>query len=150
MKTLKNNTMKTFITSFFAAILIISASAFAKAETKASRLATTTNSVDLYIESITKGNVESLNDLFSAQFRQNTNANGKVTTHTKEELVNFMKRQKNIKQNCSSSYTLIEQNATTAIAKVEMKYRDFTKVDYVTLGREGNDWKVNQVVTTYN
>jgi len=43
----------------------------------------------------------------------------------------------------------MEQSGDYSIAKVEMKYRDFTKVDYVTLSKEGADWKVSQVVTTY-
>lgn len=141
--------MKTFITPFFAAILIISASAFAKAETDPSLLATADNSVHVYIETITKGNVTHVNELFSKQFRHNTNANGKVITHNKEQVIGFIKGQQNVKQNCSTSYTVLEQSGDYSVAKVEMKYRDFTKIDYVTLSREGADWKVNQVVTTY-
>lgn len=141
--------MKTLITSFFAAILFLSVSAFANAATNPSRLATADNSVNVYIEAITKGNMEHVNELFSKQFRQNTNANGKVITHSKEQVIGFLKAQQNVKQDCSTTYTVIEQSGNYSVAKVEMKYRDFTKVDYVTLGKEGADWKVNQVVTTY-
>lgn len=149
MKTLKINTMKTLMTNSFAAIIFVLASASVKAETKSTRLATADNSVNLYIETITNGNVENINELFARQFVQNTNANGKVTTHNKEQVIGFIKGQKNVKQNCSTAYTVMEQRGDYSLAKVEMKYRDFTKVDYVTLGREGADWKVNQVVTTY-
>ena len=149
MKTLKTNSMKTLMTTFLAAIIFVSASAFAMAENKSSRLATADNSVNLYIETITNGNVENINELFGSQFIQNTSANGKVTTHNKEQVIGFIKGQKNVKQNCNATYTLMEQSGDYAVAKVEMKYRDFTKVDYVTLSKEGTDWKVNQVVTTY-
>ncbi|HWV74081.1 MAG TPA: nuclear transport factor 2 family protein [Pseudosphingobacterium sp.] len=149
MKTLKNNTMKTFLTTFLTAILFVSASAFAKAETKSTRLASADSSVHLYIETITNGNVENIDELFSSQFIQNTNTNGNLTTHNKELLIGFIRGQKNVKQDCSTTYTLLEKGGDYSIAKVEMKYRDFTKVDYVTLTKEGADWKVNQVVTIY-
>jgi len=149
MKTLKNNTMKTLTTTFLAAIIFVSTSAFAKAETKSSRLATAGNSVNLYIETITKGNAENIDALFGSHFIQNTNANGKVITHNKEAVIGFIKGQKNVKQNCSTKYTLMEQSGDYSLAKVEMKYSGFTKVDYVTLNKEGADWKVNQIVTTY-
>jgi len=127
----------------------LSASAFAKTETKSTRLASADNSVNLYIETITNGNVENMNELFASQFLQNTNANGKVTTHNKEQVIGFIKGQKNVKQDCSTTYTLLEKSGDYSIAKVEMKYHDFTKVDYVTLTKEGADCKVNQVVTAY-
>jgi hypothetical protein len=149
MKTLKNNTMKTLMTTFFAAIIFVSTSAFAKAETKSSRLATADNSVNLYIETIANGNVENINELFASQFVQNTNANGKIITHNKEQVIGFIKGQKNVKQDCSTTYAVMEQSGDYTLAKVEMKYSGFTKVDYVTLSKEGADWKINQIVTTY-
>jgi len=149
MKTLKNNTMKTLMTTFLAVIIFMSASAFTKAETKSSRLATADNSVNLYIETITNGNVENINGLFASQFVQNTNANGKIITHNKEQVIGFIKSQKNVKQDCHTTYAVMEQSGDYTLAKVEMKYNGFTKVDYVTLSKEGADWKVNQVVTTY-
>ncbi|SEM00610.1 Putative lumazine-binding [Olivibacter domesticus] len=141
--------MKTLMTTFFAAFIFVSVSAFTKAENKSSRLATADNSINLYIETITNGNVENMDALFGSQFIQNTNANGKVISHSKAQIIGFLKGQKNVKQNCSATYTVMEQSDDYSIAKVEMKYRDFTKVDYVTLSKEGADWKVNQVVTTY-
>jgi len=149
MNTLKTNTMKTLMATFFAAFIFVSASAFTKAETKSSRLATADNSVNLYIETITNGNVENINELFGSQFIQNTNANGKVTIHNKEQVIGFLKGRKNVKQDCSTTYTVIEQGKDYSLAKVEMKYSGFTKVDYLTLSKEGANWKVNQVVTTY-
>ncbi|SEM00389.1 Putative lumazine-binding [Olivibacter domesticus] len=141
--------MKTLMTTFFAAFIFVSASAFTKAENKSSRLATADNSINLYIETITNGNVENMDTLFGSQFILNTNANGKVISHSKTQIIGFLKGQKNVKQNCSATYIVMEQSEDYSIAKVEMKYRDFTKVDYVTFSKEGTDWKVNQVVTTY-
>jgi len=93
--------MKTLTTTFLTAIIFVSASAFAKAKTKSSRLAIAGNRVNFYIETITKGNVENMDALFGSHFIQNTNANGKVITHNKEQVIGFIKSQKNVKQNCS-------------------------------------------------
>lgn len=149
MKTLKNNTMKVLTTTFSAAIVFVSATASTETKNHSSHLAIVDSSVNHYIEIVTKGNVENINNLFSNQFYQNTHANGKIITHNKEQIIGFLKGQKNVKQNCSTTYLIMEQSGSYSVVKVEMQYRDFTKVDYVTLGKEGVYWKVNQVVTTY-
>jgi len=142
--------MKTIVNTILAAILVITTATFAHAENnKLNRLAAS-GTLEQYIETVTKGNVDDINGLFSESFRQKTNSNEKMITHNREQLVNFLKGEKNVKQNCETSYTVIEENANCAFAKVEMKYEKFTKVDYVSLGREGSEWKVNDVVTSYN
>ncbi|ULT26885.1 nuclear transport factor 2 family protein [Sphingobacterium sp. E70] len=35
------------------------------------------------------------------------------------------------------------------VAKVTLKFENFTKTDFVTLVREGNNWKVTSSVNSY-
>ncbi|WP_426790638.1 hypothetical protein [Sphingobacterium sp. WOUb80] len=54
-----------------------------------------------------------------------------------------MKKQKREKLNCTVSTDIIEESADYMVAKVTLKFEDFTKTDLVTLEREGNEWKVS-------
>lgn len=141
--------MKSSIKLFLAAIMFISATAFASAETRTLNKVATASTIDRYIDANTKGNTAYLTTLFSPDLNYQVNNRGKVVVHEREHLIHLLQGQKNIKQNCSTSYTLIDQNDHNAIAKIEMKYEGFTKVDYVSLINDGKYWKINSVITTY-
>lgn len=142
--------MKIMIKLILAVMIVVAAStSSAKANLKESITQAATNALVRYVEAVVYGAAEKMGELFSDQFRQCTNVNGKVITHTKSQVINFIKKHKHIKQDCITNYTIIEQSATCSIAKVEMRYLEFTRVDYLTLGPEGKKWKVNQVVTTF-
>jgi hypothetical protein len=141
--------MKSLIKILFAAIVLITANAFAKAEVDGANKKAAANTLHQYIATTTQGKVENIDELFSNQFRHNINGDGKVFTHTKEQVVEFLKGRKNVQEDCVASYRIIEQNETCAIARVEMKYLKFTRINYVTLSREGSEWKISQVTTTF-
>ncbi|GAA4807460.1 hypothetical protein GCM10023231_40830 [Olivibacter ginsenosidimutans] len=144
--------MKTTVNTILTTIAIIASihvSLAAHPERELNRRAANTT-LDQYVATITKGNTNDIDQLFSESFTHKINSNRKLTTHNKKELVDFLKNGKNIEQNCKTAYTVIEENTNYALAKVEMKYENFTKVDYVSLGREGNEWKVSNVVSTYH
>lgn len=130
-------------------IVVAASTSSAKANMKESISQAASNALVKYVETVVYGMAENIGELFSDQFRQCTNVNGKVITHTKSQVINFIKKHKHIKQDCITNYAIIEQSATCLIAKVEMKYFEFTRVDYLTLGPEGKKWKVNQVLTTF-
>lgn len=138
------------IKTVLAVMIIIAAdTSSAKASMKESITQTAANVLGKYIEAVVYGMVENIEELFSDQFRQRTNANGKVITHTKGQVIEFIKKHKHIKQDCITTHLVIEQNNTCSIAKVEMKYLEFTRVDYLTLNTEGKTWKINQIMTTF-
>lgn len=142
--------MKKIIKTALAVMIVLAAStSSAKANLKESISHAATNALVRYVETVVYGMVENMGDLFSDQFRQCTTANGKVITHTKSQVINFIKKHKHIKQDCITSYAIIEQSATCFIAKVEMEYLEFIRVDYLTLVPEDKRWKVSQVVTTF-
>lgn len=141
--------MKSLMKILFAATLFVTASTLARAEADGANKRAAANTLHQYIATTTQGKVENIDKLFSDQFRHNINGHAKVITHTKEQVVQFLKGRKNVQEDCIASYRVIEQNETCAIARVEMKYLKFTKVNYVTLSREGSEWKISQVITTF-
>ncbi|WP_343565260.1 hypothetical protein [Sphingobacterium sp.] len=51
--------------------------------------------------------------------------------------------------NCEVSTDIIEESADYIVAKVTLKFEDFTKTDLVTLERVGSDWKVSKSINSY-
>ncbi|GAA4778808.1 hypothetical protein GCM10023231_01730 [Olivibacter ginsenosidimutans] len=143
--------MKTFITSIAAAIIFISNSAFANTEGKANRstVAAINHSLDLYTDALTNGQVAGLDQLFSEQFQQRYSTKKAGHTFGKEQVLGFLKKQKNIRQDCETDYSIVDENKGVAIAKVTMKYATFSRVDYVTVAQSKDDYQITQVVTTF-
>jgi hypothetical protein len=64
-------------------------------------------------------------------------------------VVKLLKKQKGEKLNCTVSTDILEESADYMVAKVTLKFEDFTKTDLVTLERVGNDWKVSKSINSY-
>ncbi len=144
--------MNSLVKTFFAAALIaVSTFAMAadkpasKAEKANVNLSTADFALDHYVAVTTEGESAGVAQLFAADFSQKANA----TINSRDELVKFFKKQKGEKLNCTVSTDIIEESTDYMVAKVTLKFEDFTKTDLVTLVREGNDWKVSKSINSY-
>ncbi|WP_104384370.1 nuclear transport factor 2 family protein [Sphingobacterium sp. HMA12] len=147
--------MKTLVKTFAAAALIaISTFAMAaegpgsKTEKATVNLSTADFALEHYIAVMTKGESAGVEQLFSEDFSQkvqpfNTKAN------SRSEVVKYLKKQKGERLNCAVSTDIIEESADNMIAKVTMKFENFSKTDLVSLVREGNNWKVSKSINSY-
>ena len=144
--------MKTLVKTFAAAALIAVSTFTMAAEGPGSKsakanvnLSTADFALDHYVAVTTAGESAGVNQLFTEDFSQKAN----VTTNKRDELVKFFKKQKGEKLNCTVSTDIIEESADYMVAKVTLKFENFTKTDLVTLVREGNSWKVSSSVNSY-
>ncbi|PUV22505.1 nuclear transport factor 2 family protein [Sphingobacterium athyrii] len=140
----------------FAAAALIAVSTFAMAANKPVsktekanvNLSTADLALDHYVAVTTKGESAGVEHLFTADFNQKVqSANAK--TNSRDQVVKYFKKQKEAKLNCVLSTDILEESADYMVAKVILKFEDFTKTDLVTLVREGNDWKVSSSVNSY-
>lgn len=100
-----------------------------------------------YVEAITIGNTD-LNDfLFTEDFQYENTTNERK--YGKKEYVLFLKQNKGITYDCNSNFEILDQTENTAIAKTTMKFKNFTRVDYITLVNSNGSWQVSKVITTY-
>ncbi|GAA4168383.1 hypothetical protein GCM10022218_03180 [Sphingobacterium ginsenosidimutans] len=60
-----------------------------------------------------------------------------------------MKKQKGERLNCTVSAYILEESADYMVAKVTLKFENFTKTDLVTLVQEGNSWKVSNSINSH-
>jgi len=144
--------MKTFVTSLVTAFIILSSSAFAASEGKTSRsnVVAINNALDQYTAAVSKGEVNQLDQLFSEQFHQRYSSKKNGNTFNKTQVVNFLKANKNIvQQQCKTDYSIVDEGKGFALAKVAMKYPNYSRVDYVTIVQNGNGYQISQVITTF-
>jgi len=144
--------MKTLVKTFAAAALVAVSTFTMAAEGPGSKsakanvnLSTADFALAHYVAVTTEGESAGVDQLFAEDFSKKANA----TTNKRDELVKFFKKQKGEKLNCTVSTDILEESADYMIAKVTLKFENFTKTDLVTLERVDNDWKVSKSVNSY-
>jgi len=147
--------MKTLVKTFAAAALIaVSTFAMAadkpvsKSEKANVNLSTADFALEHYVVVTTEGESTGVEQLFAEDFSQKIQS-ANAQSHSREAVVKSLKKQKGEKLNCAISTDIIEESAEYMVAKVTLKFEDFTKTDLVTLVREGSEWKVSKSINSY-
>jgi len=140
----------------FAAAALIAVSTFAmaadkpvsKSEKANVNLSTADFALEHYVVVTTEGESTGVEQLFAEDFSQKIQS-ANAQSHSREAVVKSLKKQKGEKLNCAISTDIIEESAEYMVAKVTLKFEDFTKTDLVTLVREGSEWKVSKSINSY-
>jgi len=147
--------MKALVKTFAAAALIAISTFAMAAEGPGSKsakanvnLSTADFALDHYVAITTEGESAGVEQLFAADFNQKIQTSN-AQSHSRSAVVKSLKKQKGEKLNCVVSTDILEESADYMMAKVTLKFEDFTKTDLVTLVREGNVWKVSKSINSY-
>jgi hypothetical protein len=147
--------MKALVKTFAAAALIaVSTFAMAaegpglKSDKANVNLSTADSALDHYVTVTIEGESAGVEHLFAEDFNQKIQASN-AQNHNRSEVVKSLKKQKGEKLNCAVSTDILEESADCMVAKVTLKFQNFTKTDLVTLERMGNDWKVSKSINSY-
>ncbi|WP_343539991.1 nuclear transport factor 2 family protein [Sphingobacterium thalpophilum] len=142
--------MKTLVKTFAAAALIAvsTMSMAAKDPGKGLNLSTADLAIDTYLSVMTEGASDGVEQLFAADFSQKIQGKN-ARTNKRSEVISFLKKQKGEKLNCSTNTEILEESENYMVARITMKFEDFTKTDLVTLINEGGAWKVSSSVNAY-
>ena len=147
--------MRTLVKTFAAAALI-AVSTFAMAADKPAsksekanvNLSTADLALDHYVAVTTEGESAGVEQLFAEDFNQKIQATN-AQSNSRSAVVKLLKKQKGEKLNCTVSTDILEESADYMVAKVTLKFENFTKTDLVTLERVANDWKVSKSINSY-
>lgn len=139
-------TIKTLITA--ASLLILgSLNSFASANTNPLKEFNTLDVVASYVETIALGNSDFNKHLFADDFEYQNTANNQKAN--KKEYLSFLNANKGLKYDCTTTYQILDETKDACVAKTTMQFVGFSRVDYVTLRKSKDGWKVSKVVTTY-
>ncbi|QIH35573.1 nuclear transport factor 2 family protein [Sphingobacterium sp. DR205] len=147
--------MNSFVKTFAAAALI-AVSTFAMAADKTApktekatvNLSTADFALEHYVAITSQGESAGVEQLFAEDFSQKIQASN-AQSYSRVAVIKSLKKQKGEHLNCAVSTNIIEESADYMVAKVTMKFENFTKTDLLTLVREGNSWKVSKSINSY-
>ena len=145
--------MRTLVKTFAAAALIAVSTFTMAAEGPGStsanvNLSTADFALDHYVAVTTEGESAGVEQLFAEDFNQKIQASN-AQNHSRNEVVKSLKKQKGEKLNCAVSTDILGESTDYMVAKVTLKFENFTKTDLVTLERVGNNWKVSKSINSY-
>jgi hypothetical protein len=100
-----------------------------------------------YLQTISTGNIQYNKYLYTTDFQYSNAVNNQVSN--KSEYLTFLKANKGLKYDCETTYEILDQAGTSAVGKATMKFKTFTRIDYITLVQSEDGWKISKVVTTY-
>ena|SRR5690554_323867 len=142
MKTLKKSILTLSI--LFAGCLFVNAGIPTKAGASAKDV------LVKYIENTTSGEDHDFKELLGEDFKQYIDCDKKRFNYNKKQFLSYMKTTRNVVFNCETKYSLVEQAEDFVIAKVDIKFPNFTKTDYVTLSNTKDGWKITNITVKYS
>lgn len=105
--------------------------------------------ITTYISAMTLGQNAGLNEVIDASAKFNVLRGKKVMSFDKDELMKFASQNVNVKQACTTTTTEVESNADMSIVKVDMKFENFTRTNYVTMANTESGWKITNVYSVF-
>lgn len=100
-----------------------------------------------YLEATTLGSSELNRYLFADDFQYLNAGDGR--SYGKRQYMKFLKANTGLKYDCETNYEILDECGKACVAKITMKFKNFIRVDYVTLNQRDDSWEVSKVVTTY-
>lgn len=140
--------MKKIVLSLLSAfMMVISLSSFTNANANPLREKDSKSIMIAYVETIVSGYDKYHKYLFTEDFEHyNASSNMKFK---KKPYLKFLNDTKGLKFNCQTSYQIMDETGKSCVAKATLTFKNFTRVDYITLNKTDDGWKVSKVVTTY-
>ncbi|MDR3695272.1 nuclear transport factor 2 family protein [Mucilaginibacter sp.] len=105
--------------------------------------------INTYIDAMTRGKLNGLNEVLDKSAAFNMLRGKHVLSFDKQQMLDYFQTNKNIEQQCTTSTSVVESNAGLAIVKVDMKFENFTRSNYVTIANTGSGWKITNVYSVF-
>jgi len=100
-----------------------------------------------YLAAVSMGDFENHKLSLTKDFEHYNVENDKKSN--RRQYLAFLKKTKNLRYDCKTSYRILDETSRTCMAKVIMEFDKFTRVDYITLCCHDDIWQISKVVTTY-
>lgn len=105
--------------------------------------------INTYVDAITRGKSQGLNDVLDQTAKFTMLRGKKLLSFTKSEMMESVKGNKNVEQQCTTSTSIVESNSDLAVVKVDMQFDGFVRSNYVTIANTGKGWKITNVYSVF-
>ncbi|MDT3404578.1 nuclear transport factor 2 family protein [Mucilaginibacter terrae] len=141
--------MKTLKSIVLGLALLVTANIVKADEIIPATAKTKANAITAYVSSITLGQNADLADVVDNSAKFNVLRGKEVLSFNKAEMLKFANENENVRQDCKTSVTEVENNDDMSIVKVEMNFGTFTRTNYVTVANTGEGWKITNVYSVF-
>lgn len=142
MKTLKTTLIVLFITLTFTAV---------KAGTPSTNEKLTMRyAISAYVDAFVHGRSSGLANVIDDGAKFSQSRGSKIISFNKNEILESLKNQKDVEQNCTTTSKIVENTGNLVVYKVQMKYESFSRINYVTMTDTGAGWKITNVSSVFS
>lgn len=106
--------------------------------------------ISTYLDAFTHGKTSGLADIVDDNAKFSHMRGQQVVSFSKIQILESLKNQQDVEQNCKTTARIVENSATLVVYKVQMKYENFSRVNYVTMTDTGAGWKITNISTVFN
>jgi hypothetical protein len=121
-----------------------------KANTNDNGDLTKTHAINTYVAAMTQGKLSGLNDVLDKSAAFSMVRGKKVLSFDKKQMLDYLQANKNTEQVCTTSTSVVQNDPNIAIVKVDMKYDNFTRSNYITIANTGSGWKITNVYSVFS
>lgn len=133
-----------FLTCCLAMVIVTASSTFADPKPAV----TSENVIEKYIASYINSDFKALNKILSDDACTKIPRAGSVIVHKKDLVIKDMKLN-GFKHNCAAKYEIITKSDGVVIARVDFEQDIFKQQNFITLEKDGKDWKITQIYRVY-
>ena len=142
--------MKTLKTIFIALLVTLTFTA-AKANTpNLKERLTMRYAINTYVDAFTHGKTAGLAEIIDDNAKFSHNRGQQVISFSKNQILQSLESEQYVEQNCTTTTKIIESATNLVVYKVQMKYQNFSRINYVTMTDTGNGWKITNVACVFS
>ncbi|MVN21174.1 hypothetical protein [Mucilaginibacter arboris] len=106
-------------------------------------------SITAFIDADTRGICDGLTDIIADNAKFSIIRGDDMWSFNKKQLVDHMESMSGIKQNCTTSWNIVESFNSYVLIKVKMKYPTFSRYNYVTMNECSDGWKITNISSIF-
>lgn len=138
-------TLHTLCLAFF----LLATTFCAKADEPTAAKFTRSYTLSSYINTMVKGQITGFEAALDPSVTFSVMRGQKLITFKKEDMLDFIKKNKGVVQNCITTTTQLQSSADMCVMQVDMKYDNFTRSNYITMANTGDGWKITNVHSVF-
>ncbi|EHQ28204.1 nuclear transport factor 2 family protein [Mucilaginibacter paludis] len=105
--------------------------------------------VTTYLNAIAHGKNSGLSEVMDSNVKFTMVRGKSMLTYNKDQVLEIFKGSENIEQDCETTVSTSESAPDLTVAKVEMKYKEFTRINYLTLANTVDGWKITSIYSVF-
>ena len=108
------------------------------------------DAINIYVNAVTKGELTGIEDVLDPNVTFTTIVHDEPVNVTREAVIKDLKANEGVKQDCSTATSIIGDSPRKAVVRVEMKYNNSVRTNYVTLVSTRKGWKITEVSSVFS